>query len=285
MKKLLSKYTCYIIGSDEIASVIAITLKRAGFYVIMVAGESDLALRRNLAFKDALLAGKKRVDDITAVSLNAEVYHIENNEPEWLEKNIKKSLELLQKKSEFPLLSLMEYSLIKKIKPPIILIDAASNKDYLPDKDSADLVISLNPASVPGINCHLYVETGQGDSLGGIYTAETAMKNHNAAGQTYSEKTVKADWEGVFAANVNIGEKVNKGKRLGKIAGKEIISPYEGIVIGARHSGEIIGHNEPVLLIDEDLHSNKHIRFDLGEKCVGLSVLNALMISFNNNYL
>lgn len=56
----------YIRGAGDIASGIAIRLRRSGFCVVMTDVARPTAIRRTVSFSGAIIGGSQRVEDVTA---------------------------------------------------------------------------------------------------------------------------------------------------------------------------------------------------------------------------
>ncbi|MCK5076717.1 MAG: hypothetical protein KAR38_10085 [Calditrichia bacterium] len=282
MLDFFKNYDCIIIGSGVLASAIAINLIKSGFPVIMVAKESEIVLRRKLSFKDAILVGKKTIGNITASAIGEDIYHYNTPEETVYHKKLFDQILLLQKGNAFPLLSLIEFSIYKKNKIPKVVIHTLMDKEFKPDIEMADLVISLNPSAIPGINCHLYIESSFAGNLGDFYWEGIPKRKFKDEECVDKIKLLKAEFEGVFVSQVEIGETIKKNFIIGNINNKDILSPASGKIIGLRHSGEIIGKDDPVIEIDTNKESNRDKEFSLKYRYLSMAVLQGILISIKN---
>ena len=281
MRDFFNKFNCVIFGCNEQASAVAVNLKKTGFPVIMVARESENVLRRKLSFKDALMSGKKTINNITANTVSEDAHYYKFSEDSVYYKKFFNQIKMLQKDNEFPLLSLMEYSIYQQSIKPQVLIHTLMENQNLPDIEMAEQVISLNPAAVPGLNCHLYIESAVTEKLGELYWESTAeKKNADVFEDTY---IIKAKKEGAFVSHVIIGDIVKKNRLLADIKGEEIISAVAGKIIGLRHSGEIVGKNEPIIEIDENIESVKDKEYSLKKRYLSMAVLQGILFSLKNS--
>ena len=283
MNDFFKNYPCIILGCNVLASAVAINLKKSGFPVIMVARESEIVLRRKLSFRDTLLAGRKTINNVTGIAVSEDIYHCAKPEDSLYHQKLLDQVDLLQKHSAFPVLSLIEFTLYKQYRYPDIFIHTMTNVKEEPDLDMGKLVISLHPEAVPGVNCHLFVESSLSGDFGEFYwKSKPELKS---AGKVCQDKIhqLQAEHEGVFITERGIGEIIEQRSRIGKIDIHEVRSPVAGKIIGLRHSGEIIGQADPIAEIDTNTKSINDSMFSFQDRYLSMAVLQAILFSIRNN--
>ena len=152
-------------GAGDLATGIALRLKRAHISVIMTDIPAPTAIRRTVAFSQAIVLGETKVEDVTA--RRAET-------PE-------AAMALLQE-NVVPVLADPEGSCIPVLKPDAV-VDAILAKKNLGTKiTDAPVVVGVGPGFTAGVDCHAVVETMRGHTLGRVYHQGSALPNTGIPG-------------------------------------------------------------------------------------------------------
>ena len=147
-------------GAGDLATGIALRLKRAHISVIMTDIPAPTAIRRTVAFSQAIVLGETKVEDVTA--RRAET-------PE-------AAMALLQE-NVVPVLADPEGICIPVLKPDVV-VDAILAKRNLGTRiTDAPVVIGVGPGFTAGVDCHAVVETMRGHTLGRVIHAGSALPN------------------------------------------------------------------------------------------------------------
>ena len=132
-------------GGGDLASGVAVRCFRAGFRTLITEIQQPLAVRRTVAFAEAIYACSVQIEGITGQKVDKleDIYYI------W-------------QSNQIPVLCDSNCSIRLQI-PPAVLIDARMTKQP-PDlgKDAANLVIGLGPGFTAGFNCHAVIGTNSG---------------------------------------------------------------------------------------------------------------------------
>ncbi|GHV11208.1 molybdenum hydroxylase [Spirochaetia bacterium] len=214
-------------GAGDLASGIALRLHHARFDVVMTDIAYPTAVRRTVAFCQAIIDGKTMVEDITAV----------------LAKNTKEIKSALDQKM-IPVLVDPDARMVQELTPEI-LVDAIMAKKNLGTKiNDAPVVIAIGPGFTAGADCYAVIETKRGHTLGRVITASdsepNAIPNTGIPGDINgftTERLIRAPADGVFEGKVNIGDRVQKGDLVGMTAGRPVRAEIDGIVRGLLPSG------------------------------------------------
>lgn len=210
-------------GGGDLASGIALRLHRVGMRVLVVEMPQPLAVRRSVAFAQAVYDGCTDVEDVTAVL-------------------IKSPLESEQVWSLGAIPVLVDPDLdIQKEYPSLVLVDARMRKKYIPhDLHLAQLIIGLGPGFVAGDNCHAAVETNRGHFLGRVYWEGEPEDDTGIPGKVGSymrERVLNAPAHGCVDTLVEIGDLVQTGEPILSVAGQVVKAPFDGVVRGLIHNG------------------------------------------------
>lgn len=216
--------TVVIRGAGEMATGTAHRLFRSGYPVVMSELPQPLAVRRTVAFAQAVFDGACTVEDVPgqrtycleeAVALTAQgrvavyVGEIRGGDLSYLN--------------------------------PVALVDATMAKENLgTSKDEAPVVIALGPGFVAGVDAHAVIETNRGHDLGRVLYSGSAQANTSDPGDICGytrQRVVKFPRAGVFHSTVQIGNGILAGQEFGRIDDEPILAPLGGIVRGLLMSG------------------------------------------------
>ena len=151
-------------GAGDLATGVAITLKRSGFKVLMTEVPEPMVIRRSVAFANAVFEGETTVEDETAVLVKPEDF------TSWLKNDIIGVMVDPETK-------------IKKDYQPDVIVDGTLAKKNLGNKvGDAPVVIILGPGVIAGTDCDLVIETKRGHYLGNQIRVGEAIKNTGIPG-------------------------------------------------------------------------------------------------------
>ena len=154
-------------GAGEMASGVIHRLHRSHFKVCMTEIAQPLAVRREVAFSEAIYEGEKEVEGVRArfISRSEEI------EPTW-------------KNGGIPILVDPDAKKTRNFLKPDILVDAIMAKKNLGTQISdAPLVIGLGPGFTAGEHVHLVVETNRGHNLGRVISKGSAEADTGVPGE------------------------------------------------------------------------------------------------------
>ena len=192
-------------GAGDLATGIALRLKRAHISVIMTDIPAPTAIRRTVAFSQAIVLGETKVEDVTA--RRAET-------PE-------AAMALLQE-NVVPVLADPEGICIPVLKPDVV-VDAILAKRNLGTRiTDAPVVIGVGPGFTAGVDCHAVVET---------------MRGHTLGRALYSGSPLRAPAGGVFHQLLDIGAQVRQGDVAATVNGVPMTCTLDGVLRGILPDG------------------------------------------------
>lgn len=204
-------------GAGDLASGVALRLYRAGFRVVMTDLARPTAIRRTVAFSQAIALGETSVEGVTARRATVETV------PELLSRG------------EIPVLIDPEAGCRNVLKPDV-LVDAILAKRNLGTAiTDAPVVIALGPGFIAGVDCHAVVETMRGHTLGRVIWDGPALPNTNIPGLIggfAGERVLRAPADGVFQPALEIGAMVQAGDVAGYVGGAPMVSTIAGVLRG-----------------------------------------------------
>ncbi len=210
-------------GAGDLASGIALRLRRAHIRVVMTDIERPTAIRRTVCFSQAIVHGETTVEDITA--RRAET-------PE-------QALALLEN-GVIPVLADPEGACIPVLKPDAV-VDAILAKKNLGTKIAdAPVVIGVGPGFTAGQDCHAVVETMRGHYLGRVIHEGGAIPNTGIPGLIggfAGERVLRAPADGVFHQMMDIGAQVKMGDIAATVNGEPMLCTLDGVLRGILADG------------------------------------------------
>lgn len=210
-------------GAGDLASGVALRLHRSGLKVVMTDLEKPTAIRRTVCFSQAILFGKAKVEDVTAV--RAETMD-----------DVRRILAA----GNIPVLADPAADCRHGLRPDV-LVDAILAKKNLGTKiDDAPLVIALGPGFSAGEDCHAVIETMRGHTLGRVIRSGPAIPNTNIPGLIggfAGERVLRAPCDGIFTAVHRIGDTVEEGETIGFVEGQPMKCTISGVLRGVLDDG------------------------------------------------
>jgi hypothetical protein len=234
---LASRPLAVILGTNEIASAIAVKLRKADFGVILVHDSHPPVIRRGMAFYDVFFEDRAVIDGIVG-------------------RRAENALEIAAcvGAENSVAVTPMQFSDLLALRRIPVLIDARMQKRQVtPDfRFYVGLAVGLGPNFVVGENCDIAVETrpmkngaiveqGATDPFDGVPTP---------LGGIGKERFVYAEAAGAWHTAVEIGVRVYKGFAMGNLSGRAVVAPIDGIVRGIVRDGVSVPAGVKLLEID-----------------------------------
>ena len=261
-----------ILGGNEFGSAIAAALVKTRIPVAMVIHPQETPLRRSICFSEAVLIGKKEIQDIQAVLINENL--LSQFAPASLSEQWRRSIEFCINNHSLPVFLDNEFpDYLEILKPQIII---KTHPVFFIDcpLESAALSIGLHPWHMINRHCHLSVESRSNYQLGEVFfQTPEVLPEFDTHFFKYPFEEIHSPLEGTFISDKNIGEKIQHHEAIGTIQGIHIRSPYDGQIWGLIHSGRLVKAKQPLALIYQGILSNAFTLFDYRHKAVAGSVL------------
>lgn len=267
MDKRLNDIVILVRGAGEMATGVAHRLSSCHFKVCMTETSNPQAVRREVAFSEALFDHEKKVEGVTSkkIDLPHHIFHV------W-------------KDGKIPIL-IDPNAKVKDFLKPDVLIDATLAKKNLGTKiTDAPLVIGLGPGFRAGEDVHLVIETNRSHNLGRIIANGEAEPNTGIPGPIggyTEERVIRAPKEGKFKALKMIGDDVKTNENVGMVGNVEVRSKIAGVIRGLLRDGTEVWKG--MKLGDVDPRGDKAHCFTISDKARTISggVLQAILEHFN----
>jgi hypothetical protein len=232
-----SRRLAVVMGTNEIASAVAVALIRAGYPTVMSHDPYPPVIRRGMAFHDALYDDYIELGGI--VGRRAE--------------SLLEIASVVARKKSVAVSPLSLTDLLA-LRVADVLIDARMQKHRVtPDfRGLARITVGLGPKFVVGANCDIAVETRPARTGALVETGATEEPDGEARllGGVGRERFVYAGRAGVWRTPVDIGMWVPKGFLIGRHEGAPVLAPLDGHVRGVARDSAFAPEGVKLLEID-----------------------------------
>ncbi len=238
-------------GGGDLATGTIYCLHQCGYQVLVLEIEKPTAIRRSVAFSEAMYDGETVVEGVWARRIE----------------NAKEAVQCWQE-GVIPILQ-DETAVSVGIIEPFAFIDAAIAKKNLGTViDMAPLVIGLGPGFTAGIDVDRVIETKRGHRLGRIIRDGAAVANTGIPGIIGGygkERVIHSPASGLFTASARIGDIVSKGDLIAHVGHTPVYASLDGVLRGILHDGLEIPEHFKIADIDPRLSERENC-FTISDK-------------------
>ncbi|VXC70339.1 conserved hypothetical protein; putative NAD(P)-binding Rossman fold [Enterobacterales bacterium 8AC] len=250
-------------GAGDIATGVALRLYHAGFQVVMLDIAQPTAIRRTVAFAQAMFDGQACVEGVSGR----------------LAKDVDEAFELINR-GEIPLLIDGAAQSLEQLKPRF-LVDAILAKQNLgTQRTMAPFTVALGPGFNAGQDCDAVIETHRGHELGRViyqgYTHPNTGIPGNIGGHT-ARRVIRAPADGVMRCCVALGDLVQEGDIIAHCGETPVIAPLSGMVRGLLQAGLEVKTGCKIGDIDPRGAEADYTTVSDKARAIGGAVLEALM--------
>lgn len=209
-------------GAGDISTGTIHRLHRAGFPVLALEVQNPSAIRRRVAFSEAVWEGSATVERVAAVRVD----------------DVRSAVKALEA-GGLPLLVDPAGESIRRLRPAAVVDGILAKKNLGTAMDMAPLTVALGPGFVAGVDVHFVIETMRGHNLGRIIASGSALPNTGVPGLIGgfgAERVIHAPAAGVFRMRRDIGDAVDAGEVIGVIE-----APAGGTPVRAKIPGVLRG--------------------------------------------
>jgi xanthine dehydrogenase accessory factor len=254
-----------ILGTNEIASAVAVHLHRAGHGVVLSHDPMPPVIRRKMAFHDALFDDAVTIAGITA-------------------KRADTGLEIRAELDRAPAVIITELGLLDLIviRGLDILVDARMQKyAATPDlRRLARLAIGLGPGFSGGINCDVAIETRPGKTGRILQRGYTDAPDEMARrlGNAWGDRFVRAEMAGRWHTAIEIGTRVFKNFTVGHLGNVPVRAPFDGFLRGVVRDGSEVPAGVKIIEIDPRGRRASWSGIDSRAQIIAKSVMKAIAL-------
>ncbi|MCX6056088.1 MAG: selenium-dependent molybdenum cofactor biosynthesis protein YqeB [Chloroflexi bacterium] len=255
--------TILIRGGGDLASGVALVLRRAGFKVLITELPVPLVVRRMVSFAQAVFNGHCLVEEVVgelAASLGA--------------------AEIIMQEGRVAIIIDPENRICKGLTLAGLVDGRMIKRGSDQSLDAAPYVIGLGPGFTVGVNCHAVVETQRGKDLGRVYidgSAEADSGIPEPVNGFARERVLYSPADGSFMGEVQIGDLVEPGATIAMINNQKITALFRGVVRGLIQNGVVVKRGMKVG--DLDPRCETEMCYQVSDKAltIGEGVLAALL--------
>lgn len=205
-------------GGGDIATGTINRLYQCGFKVLVLEVAAPSAIRRNVAFSEAVYQGEQKVEDVTC----------------FLAENIVDAVTMLNE-GKLVMLVDPEGASIWKLQPMAVVDAILAKKNLGTNKGMADITVALGPGFEAGKDVDAVIETKRGHSLGRVIYQGKAIKNTGIPGMIggyTKERVIHSPAEGRLRNVKKITDIVKQGDIIARIETGEKNIPVEATIDG-----------------------------------------------------
>ena len=210
-------------GAGDLASGIALRLRRSRIDVVMTDLPVPTAVRRTVAFSEAIRLGSTYVEEV-------------RGERAETEDQVRDCL----KRGVVPVMPDPKAKIIEILKPEVVVDAIIAKKNLGTSPDEAPLVIGVGPGFTAGVDCHVVIETKRGHTIGRVIRKGSAIPNTGVPGNVGGEtirRLLKASASGIFHPEREIGSIVKEGERVANVDGVPVYAMTDGMIRGMLQDG------------------------------------------------
>ena len=210
-------------GAGDLATGVAVRLKRAGFQVVMTDLPHPTAVRRTVSFCEAIPDGEAVVEGI----------HARRAE------NADAALPIMAR-GDIAVIADPEARCLEALRPAALVDAILAKRNTGTRMGDASVVVALGPGFAAGVDCHAVVETMRGHDLGRVITKGSARPNTGVPGEIggYAlERLLRAPADGIFEPMRAIGDAVSAGEAVAGVSRQAMRAQISGVLRGLLRPG------------------------------------------------
>lgn len=255
-------------GGGDLATGTIYKLKKSGFSVLILEAEQPSAIRRNVAFCEAVYQGTQTVEDMTCC----------------LAESIDQAQRFLNE-GKLPVLVDPAGESISTLNPLAVVDAILAKKNLGTTRNLAPITIALGPGFVAGEDVDAVIETKRGHNLGRVLWKGSAAPNTGIPGILGGygkERVVHCPAEGILRNVKKITDTVSKGDVIAIVETEKGTVPVEatldGILRGLIRDGYPVRRGFKMADIDPRI-DEYHNCFTISDKarCIAGGVLEAVL--------
>ena len=255
-------------GGGDIATGTIYKLHKCGYRVLVLETENPSAIRRNVAFCEAVYEKSMQVEDVWARLAGT------------LEE-----AEQVMAEGDVAVLVDPEGQCLKKLKPLALVDGILAKKNLGTTKEMAPITIGLGPGFTAGKDVDAVIETMRGHRLGRVILEGEALPNTGIPGDVAGvtkERVIHSPAEGIFRNVCQVTDTVEKGEIIAFVEsgeGKvEIPATIPGLLRGLLRDGYPVTKGFKVADIDPRISEYENC-FTISDKarCIAGGVLEAIL--------
>lgn len=251
-------------GGGDIASGAIQKLYRSGFKVLVLETETPSAIRRKVAFCEAVYEKEIEIEGIKArlVANDEEIQDCWDSDI-------------------VPVMIDSRGKVIERLKPLAVVDGILAKQNFGTKRSMAPITIALGPGFSAPEDVDIVIETMRGHNLSRIIEEGRASENTGVPGVIAGfgiERVIYSDYSGVITNIEKIGNVVEKGDVIAVVGDNEIYASISGVLRGIIRDGYKVKKGLKIADIDPRI-SEKDNCFTISDKArnIGGAVLESIL--------
>ena len=251
-------------GGGDIASGAIQKLYRSGFKVLVLETETPSAIRRKVAFCEAVYEKEIEIEGIKA--------RLVDNDEE---------IQDCWDSDIVPVMIDSRGKVIERLKPLAVVDGILAKQNFGTKRSMAPITIALGPGFSAPEDVDIVIETMRGHNLGRIIEEGRASENTGVPGIIAGvgiERVIYSDYSGIITNIEKIGNVVEKGDVIAVVGNNEIYASISGVLRGIIRDGYKVKKGLKIADIDPRI-SEKDNCFTISDKArnIGGAVLESIL--------
>lgn len=247
----------------------AVRLWRAGFRVLILEVQRPMAVRRTVAFSEAMYDGRAGVEEVQAERADRPV-----------------EIESLWRRCVVPVALDPEAALVREIRPYAVVDAILAKRNTGTAIGMAPVVVGLGPGFDAGRDVTAVVETNRGPDLGRVIWKGPAQANTGEPAEVQGhgrQRVLRAPRAGVFAGRRSIGDIVREGEVLADVGSEPVVARFDGLIRGLLRTGTAVDTGMKVG--DIDPRKDPSLCWKVSDKSLAIAggVLEAILMTLRGN--
>lgn len=255
-------------GGGDLATGTIYKLKKSGFQVLILEVQNPSAIRRNVAFCEAVYQGTQTVEDMTC----------------YLVESVEQAEQFINEGKLCVLVDPMGES-IARLKPLAVIDAILAKKNLGTNRNMAPVTLALGPGFAAGEDVDAVIETKRGHNLGRVLWEGTAAPNTGIPGVIGGygkERVIHCPAKGILRNVKKITDTVSRGEVIAVVETEEgnvsVKATLDGILRGLIRDGYPVHVGFKMADIDPRAEEYENC-FTISDKarCIAGGVLEALL--------
>ena len=255
-------------GGGDLASGTIHKLARCGYSVLVLEIENPSAIRRNVAFSEAVYEGSCQIEGITArLAVTLE------------------EAQQMMKNREIPVMVDPYGEILKEIQPEVLIDAILAKRNLGTNREMSPITIALGPGFVAGMDVDAVIETKRGHHLGRVILDGSAEPNTGVPGMIggyAKERVIHSPEEGILRNVKHITNTVKKGEIIALVETRdgtvEVPATIDGLLRGLIRDGYPVTKGFKIADIDPRMEEYENC-FTISDKarCIAGGALEAML--------
>jgi len=250
-------------GGGDLASGVAWRLWNSGFQVVITEVAQPTAIRRAVAFAEAVWEGETVVEGVRARRVSG----ADEAKAAWSQ-------------GILPVVVDPTARIAAELRADVVVDAILAKRNLETCITDAPVVIALGPGFTAGVDAHAVIETMRGHHLGRVIWDGQALPNTGTPAEVGGEgerRVIRAHRAGSFRGVRAIGDFVQEGDMVAEIDGEPVPARLRGVLRGLLHDGLTV--HSGMKVGDVDPRAEREHCFTVSDKALAIAggVLEAIL--------